>query len=169
MDAIEAVLSRRSIRKYEARSVSSDLINSILRAAMSAPSAGNQQPWHFIVVSERTLLDMVPELHPHSLMIKEAPVAIVICGDLAAEKHKGYWTQDCAAATENLLIAAHALGLGAVWLGVYPREERVNGLKRLFDLPEHIIPLAIVPLGYPAEKKPPSNRYDERKIHRNVW
>jgi len=169
MDAMEAILSRRSIRKYQAGHVSSDVIHDVLRAAMSAPSAGNQQPWHFIVVSDRKLLDAIPGVHPHSLMIREAPVAIVVCGDMAVEKHKGYWTQDCAAATENLLIAVHALGLGGVWLGVYPREERVSGMKKLFSLPEHITPFAIVPIGYPAEKKPPSGRFDEGKIHFNGW
>lgn len=169
MDAMEALLSRRSIRKYEAKSISSGLINDILRAAMSAPSAGNQQPWRFVILRERPVLDSIPEIHPHSLMIREAPVAIVICGDESAEAHKGYWPQDCAAATENLLLAAHALGLGGVWLGVYPREERIVGLRKLLNLPHYIVPFAIVPIGFPAEKKPPPGRFDPEKIHYDAW
>lgn len=136
---------------------------------MAAPSAGNQQPWHFIVLDERAVLDAIPEHHPHSSMIREATVAILVCGDVSAEKHRGYWVQDCAAATENMLVAVTALGLGAVWLGVYPREDRVKGLKGLFGLPDHIIPFSLIPIGRPAEEKPSADRYDPSRIHYNRW
>ena len=102
-------------------------------------------------------------------MLKEAQLAIVVCADLDKEKHGGYWVQDCSAATENILIEAQHLGLGSVWLGVYPREDRVKGIKEILNLPERIIPLSIVSLGYPAEKKEPSNRYDKLRIHINEW
>ena len=151
MNAIEAIFSRRSIRKYTDQPVPEQFLETLLKAAMSAPSAGNEQPWQFVVIRERQTLDAIPDIHPHSAMLKEAPLAIVVCGDLKLEKHQGYWVQDCSAATENLLVAAQALGLGAVWLGVYPREDRVQGLKRLLQLPQLVIPLCIVSVGFPAE------------------
>ena len=105
---MEAILARRSIRKYTDQPVPDGVIKELLDAAMSAPSAGNQQPWHFVVLRDREILDEVPKFHPHSLMVKEASAAILVCGDPTLEKHKGYWVQDCTAATENILIAAHA-------------------------------------------------------------
>lgn len=170
MKAMEALFSRRSIRKYTAASVSEESVQGILEAAMSAPSAGNQQPWHFVVIKNRNLLDQVPDFHPHSLMCREASVAILVCGDPSLEKHVGYWVQDCAAAVENLLLSIHALGLGGVWLGVHPREERVLGFRKLLNIPEHIIPFALIPIGHPAEQKPARpDRYNEARIHHNIW
>ena len=166
---IDAILTRRSIRKYTAEPVSDQLINKLLEAAMSAPSAGNQQPWHFIVIQDKNTLNKITEFHPHAQMLKEASAAIVICGDESLEKHKGFWVQDCSAATENVLIAANCLGLGAVWLGVYPREDRVNNLRNLLGAPDNIIPFCIVSLGYPAEHKEPANRFDQNRIHYEKW
>lgn len=169
MNAIEAILSRRSIRKYTEQPVSEDEIKTLLEAAMSAPSAGNEQPWHFVVIRNRGTLDQIPTIHPHSSMLKEAPLAIVVCADLNLEKHKGYWVQDCSAATQNLLIAARALGLGAVWLGVYPRDERVQGIKKLLGLPEPVVPLCVVSIGRPGEEKPPAARFDAQRVHYGQW
>jgi len=170
MDAMEALFSRRSIRKYTAGPITEEVLRELLEAAMSAPSAGNQQPWHFIIIDDRKILDDVPSFHPHSHMLKEAPVAILVCGDLKLEKHVGYWVQDCAAATENLLLAVHAKGLGAVWVGVFPREERVEGFRKLLRMPDHVIPFSLIPVGFPAESKPPRpDRYNTAKIHHNHW
>lgn len=169
MDAMNTILSRRSIRKYMPEAIPGSLIDEVLKAAMSAPSAGNEQPWHFIVITERGILDAIPSFHPHALMLKEAPAAVLICCDSKLEKHVGYWVQDCSAATQNLLLAAHAKGLGAVWLGIYPREERVAGLRKLLGIPEDVIPFSLVPVGYPAEKKPPADRYKEERVHHNQW
>jgi len=170
MDAMKALFSRRSIRKYSAGAITEEVLRDILEAAMSAPSAGNQQSWHFIIINDRKILDEVPSFHPHSLMLREAPVAILVCGDLNLEKHVGYWVQDCAAATENLLLAVHAKGLGAVWLGIFPREERVEGLRKLLGIPDHVIPFSLIPVGVPAESKPPRpDRYNDAKIHHNHW
>jgi len=166
---MKAILERRSIRKYTDEPISDQDIKELLQAAMAAPSAGNQQPWEFIVVNDREILNKIPEVHPYSQMLKMAPLAIIVCGNLDKEKHEGYWVQDCSAATENILIEAQYKGLGAVWLGVYPRKERVKGLKELFNLPEDIIPLSIVPIGHPAESKEPSNRYNQSVIHINKW
>jgi nitroreductase len=170
MNAMQALFSRRSIRKYTSGAVAETAVKEILEAAMSAPSAGNQQPWHFVVITEKKLLDRIPGFHPHSLMCREAQLAVLVCGDPSLEKHAGYWVQDCAAATENLLVAVHAQGLGGVWGGVYPREERVVGFRKLINIPEHVIPFAVIPIGHPAEQKPPRpDRYNDARVHKNRW
>ncbi len=169
MDAIQAILTRRSIRKYAPQPVPDTLIAEILTAAMSAPSAGNQQPWQFVVIADRRLREEIPTFHPYAQMVPGAAVAIVVCGDLRLESYKGYWVQDCSAATQNLLLAAHARGLGAVWVGIYPKEERVQRLQKLLGLPPHVIPLALVPMGFPAERVPPATRFDPSRVHRDRW
>ena len=166
---MKEIFERRSIRKYSKLSISDSDIDNLLRAAMSAPSAGNQQPWEFILIKDKNIMSDITKIHPYSQMLKEAQLAIVVCADLDKEKHSGYWVQDCSAATENILIEAQHLGLGSVWLGVYPREDRVTGLKEILNLPERVIPLSIISLGYPAEKKGPSNRFDKLRIHINEW
>jgi len=166
---MDAVLARRSIRKYTDEPVSDDTVRTLLEAAMAAPSAGNEQPWHFIVVRDLALRTQVPQIHPYSLMVPQAPVAILVCGDETLEKHAGYWVQDCSAATENLLIKAQQLGLGAVWLGIHPVGERVEAFRRLFDVPKHVIPFAMVAVGHPAEHKDPADRYDAARVHHDRW
>ena len=163
------IYKRRSIRKFTSEPVNEDQITELLRAAMAAPSAGDQRPWEFIIITDRKLLNAIPSLHPYSKMITQAPAAIMICGNMQKQKH-GHWDQDCSAATENLLLAASNMGLGAVWLGVYPVADRVKGLSKLFKLPEHVMPLSLVPVGYPAEiKSPCDDRYDEKCVHKNCW
>ena len=169
MDAIEAILSRRSIRKYNDKKVTDDLIKKLLEVGMSAPSAGNEQPWHFIIINDSEILSKIPTFHNHAQMLKEAALAILICGDINLEKHEGMWVQDCSAATENILIAIQAEGLGAVWLGVHPREQRINGLRSLLKIPSNVIPFSLISVGYPAEKKPKSNHFNESRIHYNKW
>jgi len=169
MDTMEAILSRRSIRQYTSKPISPELIKEIVHAAMCAPSAGNERPWHFIVLTDRALLDEIPKFHPYSAMLKQAHVAILVCGDATIEKHKGYWVLDCAAATENLLLAVHAKGLGAVWCGVYPTEDRVENLKKLLKLPVHITPFSLIPIGFPAEQKQILDRFDATRVHENRW
>lgn len=138
-------------------------------AGMNAPSAGNEQPWHFIVVDDREILDTIPSFHPHSRMLFEAPVAIVVCADTSNVKYPEYWPQDCAAATQNMLLAITDLDLGGVWLGVYPRADRVKRLRDLFKMPEHIIPFSIIALGYPAEHKAPKGIYEPYRVKSNSW
>lgn len=169
MDAIEAIMTRRSIRKYTDKPVTEDQVKQILSAAMAAPTAGNQQAWEFVVITDRKILDAVPEVHPYSRMILEAPAAVLVCGNLETETKGGYYPQDCAAATQNILLAAHAQGLGAVWLGVYPREERVTGVRKLLGIPDHVVPVSLVVIGHPAESHPRIDRYDEEKVHRDTW
>lgn len=166
---MKEIFERRSIRKYTCKPVSDKNIEELLKAAMASPSAGNQQPWEFIVIKDKKILNEITKFHPYSKCLSEAPLAIAVCADLKKETHKGYWVQDCAAATENILIEAQYLGLGAVWLGIYPREDRVKGLKKILNLPEEVIPLSLVSIGHPAEKKESSNRYKESRIHINKW
>ncbi len=169
LDIFEAIETRRSIRHYRPEPVSNDSIERILSAAMMAPSAGNQQPWQFIVIRKRELLDAIPDFHPHAEMVLQVSVAILVCGDLRLENHKGYWVQDCSAATQNLLLAAHGLGLGAVWTGIYPRQDRVKGFRNLLNLPQEVMPLALVPIGYPDRKGSGVERFDRARIHQDGW
>ena len=166
---MKALLERRSIRTYTPQPVSDDIIKELIRAAMCAPSAGNEQPWHFVVINERRILDEIPTFHKHAGMVKKAPAAILVCGDLEKEVHKGFWVQDCSAAVENLLIAVADKGLGAVWTGLYPREDRVEGMRRLLGIPEHIVPFALIPVGYSNEKNRSVERFDASRIHYNKW
>lgn len=169
MDAIKAIMTRRSIRRFMDRAVEEKEIETLLRAAMQAPSGHNLQPWHFIVITDRATLSAVPEFHPHAKMLHEAPAAVMICGDTRIEENIEYINTDCSAATENLLLAAHDLGLGAVWLGIYPLERRVLEIRRLLSIPPQIIPIALVALGYAAEVKAPDDRFLPERVHRQRW
>ena len=168
MDAIQAILTRRSIRKYTQDAVSDEMVEELLKAAMSAPTATNEA-WDFVVIRDRALLNAVTSFHPHATMLEQAQVAIAVCGDPARETLKGRWPLDCAAATENILVAANALGLGACWVGIYPVEERMQGLRNLLGIPEHVMPLSMVSIGHPGEKKTPSDRFRPERIHHNRW
>ncbi len=169
MDTLEAIHSRRSIRRYEDRPVPEELVRKLLAAASSAPSARNQQPWQFVVIDDRQMLGEIAEVNPNAQMARRALLAILVCGDLGLETSPGYWVVDCAAAVENMLLAAHALGLGAVWTGVYPRQERMDGLRQIARLPEGIMPHSLVVLGYPAEHPVPQDRFRPERVHRNGW
>ncbi|MGC9394778.1 MAG: nitroreductase family protein [Anaerolineae bacterium] len=167
MNALEVIFTRRSIRRYTNEPVTEEEIKTILKAGMNAPSANNRQPWSFIVVDEREKLNAIMEVHPYSRMLAEAPLAIIVCGDAAAANK--FWQQDCAAATENILLAARALGLGTVWMGVYPDLPRAKGIAALFGIPKGIEPMCIIAVGHPAEQKGRVERYDAGKVHRNGW
>jgi nitroreductase len=168
MDALECLHTRRSIRKYTDKNVSDDLIKQLLEAAMTAPSAGNSQPWHFVVIRDRKILDTISTTHEYSKMCKEVNCAILVCGDMKLN-YKDFWVQDCSAATMNILYAVHALGLGAVWCGVYPVEKKIEDFKKFFKLPEDIIPLSLIPIGYPAQKSGRVERYKEERVHKEIW
>ena len=163
MDTLQAIRTRRSVRKYLDKPVPEELIQKLLAAAMQAPSARNQQPWQFVVIVDRKLLTKIPEFMPNAAMAAKSPLAILVCGDLSLEKSEGYWVVDCAAAVENMLLAAHALSLGAVWCGVYPRELRMAGLRQLLGLPQNVIAHSLVVLGYAAEQVQPQDRFRPRR------
>ncbi len=166
-ELIEAIFARRSIRKYTSEPVDEKDCRTLLEAAMAAPSSSNRKPWHFIVVTNRETLDELGQAHPYGKMLLETPLAIAVCGDTKISPRS--WVQDCSAATENLLIAATALNLGAVWLGVYPREERVSAVRQVLKIPNDVVPLNIVSIGHPAEVKAPRTQYDKERIHQNTW
>jgi nitroreductase len=169
MDTLDAIHTRRSIRKYVSQPVAEELVQKLLAAAMQAPSARNQQPWQFVVIDDRATLAQIPDIMPNAAMAAKAPLAILVCGDLGLEKSEGYWVVDCSAATENMLLAAHALGLGACWCGVYPRQNRMDGLRQLLGLPENVMAHSLVVLGQPAEHVASTNRYRADRVHRNRW
>ena len=169
MDVLEAIFTRRSIRQYQPTPVPDELLDKILAAGMAAPSAGNQQPWQFVIICKRDLLDKIPSISPYTEMVRQVSTAILVCGDLRLERFKGYWMQDCCAAVENILLAAHGLGLGAVWTAVYPEDSRIDGFRELVGLPEHVIPLALVPIGYPNTPSASVNRFNRTRIHYDGW
>jgi len=166
---MDAVFARRSIRKYTDEPVTDDTLRILLAAAMVAPSAGDERPWHFVVIRSKRIRDQISDIHPCAHMIRHAPVAILVCGDQALQKQNGFWPQDCAAATENILIEAQQLGLGAVWLGVYPVRGLIEAFGRLLRIPEHMMPFSLVVLGHPAEHKDPADRFDNSRIHWDTW
>jgi nitroreductase len=170
MEAMEAILTRRSIRDYTRETVPKEIIQELLQAAMSAPSSKGARPWHFIVIDNRRTLNRIPLYFPYAYMVRRAPVAIVVCGDEMQSAHGIYWMFDCSAATENIVLAARAKGLGAVWCGAYLAEvQQEVSFQTWLGIPKNIIPFAIVPLGYPAEDKPKSDNFDDRRIHLNRW
>ena len=170
-DAITAILTRRSIRDYTSHPVPDEMIRLLLEAGMSAPSAMDERSTEFIVINDRHILDEIQKFNTKRLQLKKASVAIMVCGNQAKEKKPGlgFWVLDGAVASENILIAANALGLGAVWTSIYPFMERIPQVQKMLNLPEQVIPLTIIPIGYPAEQKMRVNRYDASRMHTNRW
>ncbi|HOI13509.1 MAG TPA: nitroreductase family protein [Methanoculleus sp.] len=169
MDALEAIMTRRSVREYADRPVPGETARELFAAAMQAPYAGSEPPWYFIVIDDPELLPRIPAISPYAEISTPAPLAILVCIDLRTPESRGLRVQACAAATENLLLAAHAVGLGAVWTAVYPDPDRMLGYANLFSLPEAVAAFALVTVGYPATRPPPVDRYREDRVHRNGW
>ena len=170
-EKILPILSRRSIRKYAAEPVTDDEVRALLEAAMSAPSAMATDPWRFLVLRDRASLSALADILPYGKMLNEAPLGIVVCGELAHAHRQelSYLLQDCSAAVENLLLAANLLGLGAVWLGVHPNEDRITGIRARFNVPQDILPLAVISIGRPAERPAPRTRYKDAAVHLGRW
>jgi len=165
--SLETLYARRSIRRYTGERVSDAQEEELLKAAMAAPSASDAKPWHFVVVRERRTLDAIASAHPYAEMLREATLCIAVCGDPAANGE--YWIQDCAAATQNILLAATAQGLGSCWLGMHPRAERKATVRAILGIPESMEILSLVALGCPAESKPPRSQYDPARVRRERW
>ena len=169
---IETIMTRTSIRQYTDKPVEKEKIEAMLRAGMAAPTAVNAQPWHFVVVSDKAKLGELAAANPHAGMLKSAPLAIVVCGDTTKMLQGGgrdFWIQDAAAASENLLLAAHALGLGAVWTALYPMEERIQPVSEALKLPDTLIPLCTVVIGYPAEQPEPKDKWKPENVSYNEF
>lgn len=164
---IDAILKRRSIRRYTGHPVSQEQIRMLLDAAMAAPSGANLKPWHFVVVTKREKLDRLGDTTKAWAMLREAPLAIVVCGDPSVSEK--YWDQDSIAAVENILLAASMIDLGAVWLGCHPDSERMAPVRSTLGIPEGVVPIAVLSIGHPAEEKESRTQYDGTRVHREAW
>ena len=170
--AIENIMTRTSIRSFTDRAVSDDTIEMLLRAGMAAPTAVNKQPWHFVVVTDRAVMDSLGGNGRQSQMWKESPLAIAVCGDMDKALDglaQAFWVQDCSAATENILLAAHALGLGAVWTGCYPMVERMTNVSQVLNLPDNLVPLCVIVMGYPNEQPEPKDKWKPENVTYNMF
>jgi len=170
--AIDNIMTRVSVREFTGEKISAEQIDTLLRAAMAAPSAINKQPWAFIVVTDEAVIAQLGEALPYSRCANHPAVAIIPCGDLSKAipgEMGAFWINDVSAATENLLLAAHAMGLGAVWTGLHPDMNRAGMVQQMLGLPAHIIPLCVVPVGVPAEQPEIKDKYNEANIHYNRW
>ena len=168
---LDLVFGRRSIRVYRGGPVTDEQVDLMLQAAMAAPSAAGCDPWRFVVLRRRDLLERVAAGLPHGRMLGSAAVGFVVCGDLAAahDRQLSYLLQDCSAAIQNLLLAAHSLGLGACWLGVHPRQDRMQHVTDVLHLPPGVIPIAAVSVGQPGETKDARTRFNPAWVHRDQW
>ncbi len=167
---MDTIHQRSSIRSFTGEPVSDQQVQALLQAAMAAPSSRNVQPWVFYVLTDREMLKHLAEALPFAGMAAQAPLAIVVCGDTQKGQPNGEqvmnWVMDCSAASQNILLAAHAMGLGAVWTGVYPYQARIDVLRDLLHIPDHIVPLNLIPVGHPAEEPQPKNKWDPDKVIR---
>lgn len=166
------IMSRTSVRSYSDRKVTDEQVDTLLKAAMAAPSAGNKQPWRFIVIRDRRILEYISDNFHTMTMVKNAQAAVVVCGDLKATfdgDGRDYWIEDVSASSENLLLAAHSMGLGAVWCGVYPQMERVKKFSQLLHLPDEIVPLNCIAIGYPSGEATPKDKWKPEYIHYDTW
>jgi nitroreductase len=169
MEILNGILTRRSIRKYTDEVITQEKAEAIIRYGMYAPSARNKQPWHFILLNDREIVLKIQDFHPYSKMLEHAQWGIVVCGDDQMAHTPEYYPVDCAAATANILLAAHGMGYGAVWLGIYPRPERMLAMKDLLDLPPNIHAFSVVSLGCPDRRMPQPERFHPERIHLNKW
>lgn len=169
MNVIDAILTRRSIRRFTGQVISDEQLELLLKAGFQAPSAHNLQPWHFIIVKEKANLEKISSSHPYAKMLPQAGCGIIVCGDVKKEPNEGFLAEDCAAAIQNILLAAHGTGLGAVWCGLYPNTDRTTVISSILKLPENIIPVGLIAVGYPNEEKTAQDRYDSTRIHYETW
>ena len=163
---LENIAERKSVRKYLNKSVEEDKIDAMVKAGMAAPSGMDRRPWEFVVVTDREALDPMAAKLPYAKMLTNAPLAIVVCGDTT---RSSYWYLDCSAATQNVLLAAEALGLGAVWTAAYPYEDRIDVVRQNTGLPENIVPLCVIPIGYPDGPQKAKDKFDLQRVHRNKY
>ena len=165
-ETIETIFNRKSVRAYQDKVVEQEKIDLLLKAGMAAPSGMDRRPWELVVLNDRAAMDSLAQALPYAKMLAEAPMAIIVCGD---PEKSSYWYIDCSAVSQNILLAAEALGLGAVWTGAYPSEERMAAVAEAVGLPANILPLNVIPVGYPAGENTPKDKYNEAKVHYNKW
>ncbi len=171
---IDCIMTRASVRSYTSEQVPDSMITTILRAGMAAPTAANQQPWHFVVVTEPSLKDSIAAAFEYTKMVQGCSFAVVVCGDMdrlfeGDMADGGFWVEDCSAASENMLLAAHAMGLGGVWCGIYPLRDREQRLRGILNLPFNLTPLNVMAFGYPAQTPAPKDKWAPEKVHYNAY
>lgn len=168
---LSLIFGRRSVRVFSPGDITESQLTQLLEAAMAAPSAMTKDPWRFIVVRNRSVLQRLAGACPGGSMLSSATMGIVACGDLEAafEQHIGYLLQDCSASIENLLLAAHGLGLGACWVGAYPSEPTMKQLREILNIPKHVVPVAVIALGIPGEQTQPRTRFKQENVHLESW
>lgn len=169
MDTIQAIRTRRTVRSYLPQPISKETLETLLMAAFQTPSAFDERPWHFLVVDQPERLTNLADEMEHCDMLREAQAGFLICIDPSLEKVPGFAIQDCSACGENVLLAAHAMGIGACWIGLHPVEERERALHKVCRIPESLIPFALISLGYPNEDLPAIDRTDPTRVHWNEW
>lgn len=170
-NVIKTIFNRSSIRSFGSNPIAKEQLELIIRAGMAAPSARNLQPWAFIVVTDRGIMNTLADRLPYAKMLNEASAAIVVCGvpEKAGDSPEGYWVQDCSAATQNILLAIESLGLGAVWTGVYPRPDRVDIVREVLGIPQNVFPLNVIPVGYPKGENRPKDKFKPENIRWEKW
>jgi|Deesub1362A_J573_1020465.scaffolds.fasta_scaffold00125_17 nitroreductase len=172
-NCIDLIYTRRSIRRYSDRRIEDEDLEKIVKAGMQAPSAGNEQPWHFVVIKDKENLKALAEIHPYGKMLANASAAIAVCAELKLSKYRhDMWIQDCSAATQNILLAARMLGIGSVWLGVYPVEERIEPIAKFLGIPDGVVVFSLISLGYPEENSDfyeAPDRFKKDRIHIEKW
>jgi nitroreductase len=166
-DILDVMYARESVREFTDQVVDDEQIEAILKAAMAAPSVQDLRPWHFVAVRKRKTLDKLAEVHKYAYMLHDAPLAIVVCGD--TEISERYWVEDTCVATQNILLAATALGMGGVWISLYPKKKHQRYVRDLLDIPEHIGVLCILAIGHPAKKKTAKTEYNSGRVHQEEW
>jgi nitroreductase len=169
MDVLQAIFTRRSIRKFTGEPISEEAMDTILKAGFSAPSAHNYQPWHFVIVREKETLEHIADKHSYAKMLPQAGCCIIVCGDNEKQKREGFIVEDCSAAIQNILLAAHGIGLGAVWCGIYPVEEYMKMIADAIKLPDNTKPIGMVVIGHKLEDREPVDKYDKAKVHYEKW
>jgi len=169
MELMEALLTRRSVRKFSGEPISADDLTAILRSGSYAPSAMNRQPWHFVVLRERETLEAITKIQPYTQMLPKAGCGIVVCGDKLRQPQMGFLVEDCSAAIQNMLLAAHGLGLGAVWCGLYPVSIFTKPLSKLLKLPIQMVPVGLIAVGHKTEDRTVAERFDPDRVHYEVW
>jgi len=166
-ETLETIFNRKSVRQYTAQIVEDEKLETLVRAGMAAPSSRDRRPWEFIIVKDREKLDRMAEGLPFGKMLKETKQAIIVCGD--SQQSDNAWFLDCSAAAQNILLAAESMGLGAVWTAAYPYPDRIQIVRETLSIPEHVIPLTVIPIGYPQGKDTPKNKFNIKKIHYDRW
>jgi nitroreductase len=171
-DTLKTIFSRKSIRSYKDEPVSKEKLETLVKAGMAAPTAVDKRPWEFIVITDRKVLSQLADALPYAKMASSAAAAIIVGGDVRKQwggMDSDYWIMDCSAATENILLAAESMGLGAVWTAIYPEDARIRAVRQILGIPPHIVPLNLVPVGVPAGRERPKDKYDPKQIHWNKW